>query len=286
MQLVPFQKGISRAARSTAKKLLPGPAAWWTQRGLKRQYLETPRHATMQYDAISVLQCCIAYNEYGGYCVPLASRYRPCAQQILAGCVWERETLEFMMARGGDVIHAGTYFGDFLPALSNSRAAGAGVWAFEPNPENYQCARITTQINRLTNVNLFHAGLGAARGASMMRTTDERGQPLGGLSQIISNRTIGCARTESVEMTRIDDVFPAHRNVEIIQLDVEGMEQEALEGAMRTIGRCLPVLILETVPGDDWVRANLLPLGYRVERTVLDNTVFATRRIPTANQGL
>jgi hypothetical protein len=85
-----------------------------------------------------VLQCCIAYNKYGGYCVPLASRYRVAARKILAGEVWEPTTIEFLMSYGshGDIVHAGAYFGDFLPALSRSCAPGAKVWAFEPNPEN------------------------------------------------------------------------------------------------------------------------------------------------------
>jgi hypothetical protein len=38
-----------------------------------------------------------------------------------------------------DIVPAGAYFGDFLPALSNC-GDDVGVWAFEPNVENYTCA--------------------------------------------------------------------------------------------------------------------------------------------------
>ena len=95
----------------------------------------------------SILQCCISYNQYGGYCLPLSSIHRPASQTILNGKVWEEETLKFMSKHcgTGDIIHAGTYFGDFLPALSKACHTKAKVWAFEPNLENYKCAIVTTE---------------------------------------------------------------------------------------------------------------------------------------------
>jgi hypothetical protein len=82
----------------------------------------------------SVLQCCIAYNKFGGYCVPLSSCYRPAAQRILSGKVYEPETIAFLTSHcgKGDVIHGGTFFGDFIPALSRALAPGYKLWAFEP----------------------------------------------------------------------------------------------------------------------------------------------------------
>jgi hypothetical protein len=35
----------------------------------------------------------------------------------------------------------------------------------------------------------------------------------------------------------------------VIHLDVEGYERAALEGARKTIARCRPLLVLETLPG-------------------------------------
>ena len=57
---------------------------------------------------ISILQGCISYNEFGGYCVPLASRHRPAAQTIISGSVWEPKTIEFIASHtnGGDIVHA------------------------------------------------------------------------------------------------------------------------------------------------------------------------------------
>ena len=69
---------------------------------------------------LDVLKCKISYNKYGGYCVPLSSHYRPAAKTVLSKKVYEPDTIEYMLknCKSGDVVHAGTYFGDFLPALS------------------------------------------------------------------------------------------------------------------------------------------------------------------------
>ena len=68
---------------------------------------------------VDAVDCTLCENEFGRYAVPLSSRHRPAAQAVLAGGVWERETIDCIRAHPErDVVHAGTYFGDFLPALS------------------------------------------------------------------------------------------------------------------------------------------------------------------------
>src|SRR5438477_11756587 len=87
-----------------------------------------------------VLRCQIAYNEFGGFCVPTSSLHRPAARKILAGQVHEPQTIAFVAAHGehGDIVHAGAYFGDFLPGLSRACAPAYRIWAFEPNHANYR----------------------------------------------------------------------------------------------------------------------------------------------------
>ena len=59
-----------------------------------------------------------------------------------------------------------------------------------------------------------------------------------------------------------------------MQLDVEGYEQQALAGAMRTIIRCRPILILENLPERHWFEANILRLGYRETGKLHENFIF------------
>ncbi len=226
-----------------------------------------------------VLRCRVAYNPFGGYCVPESSVHRPATQTILKGEVWEPETIACLMAHAtrGDVIHAGTYFGDFLPAVSTALRPGNILWAFEPHPENFRCATITIALNALSNVRLINAGLGASPGTLELKTADENGLALGGGSRIASERDDPLRGTYvHVNIVRIDDVVPVDRNVSILQLDVERFEQPALAGAMQTIRRCRPVLIVEHLPAQTWVESELLPLGYKITGQVHANTVLTS----------
>ena len=231
----------------------------------------------------SVLQCSIAYNKYGGYCVPLSSNHRPAAQKILCGGIWEPEIIEFLISHSGDgdIVHAGTFFGDFLPAISHAVAQGGRIWAFEPNPENYRCAFITIHINGLRNVELINAGLGEHHGFLQMVTSDIDGKSLGGASRMIPDEA-GVDGSITVEVVKVDEVVPSEQKISIIQLDVEGFEKPALAGALKTIRRCKPILILESLPDEDWLSTNILQLGYRIAGEIDDNTILMCEGFPGA----
>jgi FkbM family methyltransferase len=220
----------------------------------------------------------VARNEHGRYCVPLASRHRPAADTILYGGVWEPDTINFLVENcaDGDIVHAGAYFGDFLPALS--RACTGTIWSFEPNPENYECAVETARLNGLRNVELMNAALGERSGEVTILTRDDEGLSLGGASRIVEERDRdkgGSLLGEIVvRAATVDEVVSADRRVSIIHLDVEGFEAVALRGAILTVRRWRPFLVLESLPDDAWFVENVLDLGYRVEGTVDENTIL------------
>lgn len=219
---------------------------------------------------------CIASNQYGRYCVPVSSQARPAAAAILAGKVWEPRTIAFMARNcgSGDLVHAGTYFGDFIPALSQALAPGARLWAFEPSRENHACAAHTIELNGLQNVSLFHAGLGSGPGSAALHTASPRGVAFGGSSSIAAKKRPR-GSYEDVEIVALDDAVRHDRAVSILQLDVEGYEQKALKGARGLLERCRPLLVLETLPDNPrWYERNVLSLGYRALGTIHGNTVL------------
>lgn len=184
-----------------------------------------------------------AENELGRYSIPRKAKHRPACQAVLRGEVWERETLQFLCDNAsGDIIHAGTFFGDMLPALSRHYA---NVWAFEPNPDSFRCAEETIRLNRLSNVFLRERGLGAEECSASLKTRNKWGRYLGGGSKIVE-------RAGNVSVVSIDHSIPAERHIGMIHLDVEGYEPAVIAGARKTIERCRPILVLETmvaVPG-------------------------------------
>jgi FkbM family methyltransferase len=228
------------------------------------------------------LDCTIARNRFGLYCVPSSSRERHEAQRILQGRVWEPETIELLSAADpdGDIVHAGTFFGDFLPALASSRRNGALVWGFEPNVESYRCAEVTVLLNGLANVVLTRAALAAEDGGTAQLATMNRfGKPMAGGSRVLKKPPpqapgAGPTATEVVDLVSIDQTVGDERPVAVIQLDIEGHEQEALTGALKTIERCRPVIVLEQMPEPEWFQRHLAPLGYRRSGTVAVNSVL------------
>ncbi len=218
----------------------------------------------------------LASNEYGVYCVPKSCRHRRAARAVLRSRVWEPETVNLVCRTccEGDIVHGGSFFGDFLPAFAWSRVASARVWAFEPNLENYQCALQTIALNGLTNVLLTRAALHGASGNGLLATRSLNGRALGGASHLVAETT-SAGYVEEVDLVTVDEQVPPNRKVSVIQLDIEGHEREALEGALATLRRCRPLLVLETVPDLDWVAANLGPLGYGPRGTVHGNAILA-----------
>jgi FkbM family methyltransferase len=218
-----------------------------------------------------------ASNEHGSYCVPSSSRHRPVSQAILQSRVWEADTLDLLRGvdSDGDIVHAGTFFGDFLPALARSRTGGALIWAFEPSAENHRCTERTIELNALENVRLARAGLDVAGGVAQLATADREGVPLGGASRVIRDASRArWFRNEEIGLVSVDETVGPERLVAAIHLDVEGHEQAALTGALETIARCRPLIVVETLPDTSWIEENLAPLGYRLEGQVNINHVL------------
>ncbi|HXS72717.1 MAG TPA: FkbM family methyltransferase [Rhodanobacteraceae bacterium] len=267
---------MKRAIRS----MVPESALHVARRAY-RGVFKADHSAQARFAHTAALQCTVSYNKYGGYCVPWSSRHRPAAQRVLAQEVYEPQTIEFMCAHcaDGDIIHAGTFFGDFLPALSRAVARGSRILAFEPNMENYRCARITVEINACANIMLGNAALGAGAEELQLRTVDSECTPLGGASHIIDGGLTDMDHTQPVRVVTIDSTVEPGRPVSIIQLDVEGYEKEALSGALETIRRCHPIIILEVwthsrLLDSSWFRENILSLGYRHTLRLHGNMVF------------
>jgi FkbM family methyltransferase len=235
-------------------------------------------HAALHAGA---LDCIVARNEHGVYCVPRSSRDKYEGRKIMQSRVWEPETIDLLRDADpdGDIVHAGTFFGDFLPALARSRRNGALVWGFEPNRESYRCAQITTMLNDLGNVVLTHAALDAkGGGTALLATNDRTGLPSGGGSHVVKDPSRASRLdTEEVDLVSVDEVIGRDRSVAVIQLDVERHEQQALAGAMLTIERCRPLIVVERLPEKDWLDANLAPLGYQRDGLVGVNTVLRCR---------
>ena len=202
---------------------------------------------------------------------------------MLQGDVYEPDTIQYMIDHCGDgaIIHAGTFFGDFLPALAKT---GNMVYAFEPVRENWEHAVKTLELNYpagipFHNVALMHAGVGEAGSDTTIMWKGGDGLRLGGASRFGYNiHNVRSDQLENTHIVALDDVIPNDVTVTVLQLDVEGHEESALKGCINTIRRCKPHIILEqwspSMLNTDFYRDAIFALGYTETGMVHDNVVL------------
>jgi FkbM family methyltransferase len=125
------------------------------------------------------------------------------------------------------------------------------VITFEPNPLNFHCLVNNCQMN---NVIKFNAAVGAKNGKI----------------RSVENFAINSGMNTVEEIEEGNDYIPMvmidsfeFDDVGMMQLDVEGFEMDALEGAKKTIKKNRPVLMIETIePGK--VEKFLSKFSYRL----------------------
>ena len=175
------------------------------------------------------------------------------------------------------IVHAGTYFGDMLPAFSKSTKGK--VFAFEANPESAKCAKKTIEINDLKNIIFYEMGLGDNITEGNLIYEYEEGKSLGGGTRFDLNNqeesryTLKSNKRKKINITTIDSIV--NEEISIIQLDIEGFEMKALKGGIKSIQKYKPILILENVDGnEDFMQSDILPLGYKKFNKVDENTLW------------
>lgn len=188
-----------------------------------------------------------ALNAYGFYCIPESFRKREVAKLLLAGKINEARTLQLVQQfiGNGDVVSGGAFVGDFLPVMSRALKRGARLHSFEPNPVGFAATSMTLALNGLTNVSLSQVAVGREAAVLPLLVEGQNGTVMGGTSRIVEQAEEG--RTVDVKMVRIDDLVPPDRKVSVLQLDVEGHEWPAIEGAQVTINNGHPLIVLETL---------------------------------------
>ena len=214
----------------------------------------------------------IAKNQYGLYSIPKSVEYTYTADFILKGGVHEDTTIEYLKYVGGNIVHGGAGFGDFLPALKDFDS----VWAFEPNTLMYESSLETISLNNISNVKLFPYALGRYNGIGKLKHIDESGLEMGPRSEMDDYGI-------EVKMVKMDSIIPEDVKISVIHLDLEGYEFAALSGAREIIERDRPIIVLEidsraVTYNDFMLSINYIPHKQLIfnsnERMIFVNTVY------------
>lgn len=177
------------------------------------------------------------------------------------------EALAFVKGRD-TVVQAGGNLGLFPKRLAEDFRR---VITFEPDPNLFQILRHNACEE---NIESIQSALGNSydRVAVSSRRRDGTGKPEHeGLTHV--------SGPGDIPQMRLDDL--ALEVCDLIYLDIEGYEWNALRGAVQTIQRCRPVLVVEINKNcafagytEQGFREWIVSLGYRFEKRVNSDDVF------------
>ncbi len=133
-----------------------------------------------------------------------------------------------------------------IGAITVPLAQKAGkVHAFEPQAEIAKCLASNIEQNHCTNVIVSPIGLSNQAGRAVLGFDVDRGFDKGKTSY--GGGTLAIAADGDIYVTTLDRYVDSNQieRVDLIKVDVEGMEREVIAGASTTISRFKPLLYVE-----------------------------------------
>jgi FkbM family methyltransferase len=221
--------------------------------------------------------------------------------RLLVDGAWNQPEVEQMMHL---LTRRRAHFGDGVVALDcganigvhtiewAKRMTGWGrVIAIEAQERVFYALAGNIAINNCLNARALHAAVGAAEGTIRVPVPNYLlPGNLGGLELRSSARTefIGQkidyseAATVAIRSMTVDGL--GLTRLDLLKVDVEGMEAEVLDGARATIAACRPIIMAEHIKvGWDALANRLGPMDYKLFRTKM-NLVAVHASDPTSGE--
>jgi len=151
--------------------------------------------------------------------------------------------LKSLVPCGGTFVDVGAYIGLFSCIMAHHVGPNGSVIAFEPMSACFTQLRANISLNRLGNIQIQPIALSNSAGRLPLYLP----QYYGGTSAIAQVWNPSDWKPfETVSSATLDQVFDG-KSLDCIKIDVQGHEQEVLEGAVRLIERFHPVVLCELV---------------------------------------
>lgn len=148
--------------------------------------------------------------------------------------IHDRHLLTRLVRPGTHVVDVGSNIGYITLLLHRAIGPAGRITCIEPSPENLTELKMNIEANRLSNVTLHECALGSADGKTGLRS---------GINSGIVNIDEGAY---SSELRQLDSLIT--HPVDFIKIDVDGYEGQVLSGAVETIRRDRPSLLIEFHP--------------------------------------
>ena len=142
------------------------------------------------------------------------------------------QLIKRIVKKGWVICEVGAYIGDHTPLFSNLTGVGGKVVSIEPQPLHFGLLQKNIELNKLTNVIAVKAAISNTVGASTLYIP---------LNFSIDGRMYRvndvARRKQKTETETIDHLLGHYKSVNLIKMDIQGWEEKALEGAVKTISK-------------------------------------------------
>ena len=155
----------------------------------------------------------------------------------------EWDLLRQLCRPGAVIAEVGANIGAHTVSISKSVGPEGQVIAIEPQPVIFQALCANLALNCLTNVDTFNCGCGS-RPHTLRIPRFDYGQEgnFGGVSLQGYPEELASV---SIEIKKMDDLLAAYPKVDLVKIDVEGMEAEVIEGGAGIMRNFRPVMYVE-----------------------------------------
>ena len=168
----------------------------------------------------------------------------------------EAKIMEEKIEIGNIVVDVGANIG--LHTLNMARIVGnAGqVFAFEPDPSNFEILKKNAKINNYKNIILEQKAVGDKHGRTTLYQSDNP------INHRIFPQTERANNQVQVELTNLDNYFDSDMidKINFIKIDVEGMEFGVLKGMKNILKNNKKIKTLFEFVPKDTIEAGFIPI--------------------------
>tara|TARA_B100000214_G_C23921866_1_gene606471 strand:+ start:121 stop:1008 length:888 start_codon:yes stop_codon:yes gene_type:complete len=212
------------------------------------------------------------------------------SSQIIENGNWEMDEINFLKSllikcrekygNGVVALDCGANLGVHTLEFSKLMKSWGEVYSFEPQEPIFNALCETMSINKCENVNSYNLALGEKDGFIEVPVLDYRKKlNFGGLELSESNKAskiddlhIQASETYKVKLRTIDS-FKFSR-VDLVKIDVEGMELEVLKGSQKMLLNLKPIIFYENTKSNSFELKNFLEINnYAVVKEINKNSI-------------
>lgn len=204
--------------------------------------LEFARRGLLDQDHLGEIEL----TKRGAFCIYTACGDAAVGQHVCAGDYEPDVTSVFrqLLRPGMGVLDLGANIGWFTMLAASLVGDTGWVVAVEPNPANVKLLEASRRANGFGQVTACQVAAGRDPGLLVLNTSHSNGTTSGLPDD--ANALLGA---EIVPCVRADSLVPPGRRVDLVKVDVEGAEYNALLGCREIVAAWRPAIVSEFSPG-------------------------------------